>query len=653
MNQCIISDHYEGYISLFSVEQSSFSQKLLTAIASYVPDCLIHYHQLIIVLILLLVVIFLFSFSKLRMDIIALLTITAIVITGVLTPAEALAGFSDPNIVLIALLFIIGESLVRTGVSYKMSEYILKIAGTSDIRIIIYIMLGVALLGSVMSSTGVVAIFIPVVIRIANHTGIHVKKLMMPLCIAALISGMMTLVATAPNLVVNSELHRAALTEFSFFSITPIGLGVLFFGIIYCLLTRNWLITSKQAIPTSSVSNRRKITDLIRDYKLAGRAHRAQVLPGSSFIGRTIDQLHLRSQHGVNVIGIERWRKFQKVLIPVNGATEFRENDILLLDMSHSEADYRAFLTTNNLEPKILRGEYFSEQLKEVGMAEVALLPESTLCGQTLHDINFRSKYFLSVIGIWRNHAPLENNNLFQQRLEMSDTLLVCGDWGSIQKLQTRTNDFVVLDFPADIDDVAPASSQAFAALVNLGIMIGLMVTGLVPNVVAALIACFLMGVTRCIDMNSAYKSINWPSLILIIGMMPFALAFNKTGGIALISEWLELHLRSFGPYLVLTFIFLFCSLVGLFISNTATAILIAPIAINIALKFGYSPYPFAMTVAIATSASFITPVSSPVKTMVVAPGGYSFSDFVKVGVPLTFLVMVIDIALVPIFFPF
>nr|WP_218058751.1 SLC13 family permease [Gilliamella apicola] len=635
------------------MEHLSSEDNLVSSITTVLPNYFIEYDPLITVCLLLLIAILMFTFSKLRMDVIALLTITAITISGVLTPSEALAGFSDPNIILIALLFIIGESLVRTGISYKMSEYILKIAGKNDIRIIIYIMLGAALLGSVMSSTGVVAIFIPVAISIAKHTGIHVKKLMMPLCIAALISGMMTLVATAPNLVVNSELDHFKLKEFGFFSITPIGLGVLVVGVIYCVLTRNWLLTAEQVTPTNTQPQRRKITDLIRDYKLIGRAHRAQILAGSPFVGRTIDGLHLRSDHGVNVIGIERWRKFHKVLIPVNGSTEFRENDILLLDMSHSEADYRTFLTTNNLEPKVLRGEYFSEQVKQVGMTEVALLPESTLCGKTLNEINFRGKYFLTVIGIWRNHAPVETNNLFQERLQMSDTLLVCGDWGSIQKLQTRTSDFVVLDYPSDIDDIAPASSQAPMALINLAIMITLMVSGIVPNVVAALIACLLMGATRCIDMTNAYKSIHWPTLILIIGMMPFALALNKTGGISLISAWLEVHLRSFGPYMVLTFIFLLCSTIGLFISNTATAILIAPIAIDLALKFGYSPYPFAMTVAIATSASFITPVSSPIKIMVVAPGGYSFGDFVKIGVPLTFLVMAVDIALVPVFFPF
>lgn len=635
------------------MEHSSFWQNFLSHINQFLPNAVIANSSLITVCCLLVMAIGLFSFSKLRMDVIAILIIMAMMGTQVLTPAEALAGFSDPNIILIALLFIIGDGLVRTGISYKMSEYILSVAGKSDIRVIIFIMLGVALLGSVMSSTGVVAIFIPVVISIASHTGIHVKKLMMPLCVAALISGMMTLVATAPNLVVNSELERAQLTEFGFFSITPIGLGVLVVGIIYCLISRNWLVTADQARPNNERSTRRRMVDFIHDYKLVGRAHRVQILAGSPFIGHTIDSLHLRSEHGVNLIGIERWRKFRKVMIPISGATAFQENDVLLLDMPHSEILYRDFLAANYLEPKILRGEYFSEQVQEVGMAEVALLPEASLYGKTLNEIDFRTKHFLTVIGIWRNHAPVESQNLFQERLIIGDTLLVCGDWRSIRRLQNRTNDYVVLDFPADIDDVAPMRSQAIPALLCLAMMILLMVTGIVSNVLAALIACLLMGLTRCIDMNSAYKAIHWPSLILIIGMMPFAIALNKTGGIALISSGLSSSLYGYGPHVVLVFVFLLCSLVGLFLSNTATAILIAPIAINLALEFGYSPYPFAMTVAIATSASFITPVSSPVKTMIVAPGGYSFGDFVKIGVPLTLLVMLVDVLLVPLFFPF
>lgn len=612
----------------------------------------LHYGQLTIVCVLLIVTIMLFCLSKLRMDIIALLVITSIVMTGVLTPAEALSGLSDPNIVLLALLFVIGEGLVRTGISFQISDYILRVAGNNEIRIIVLIMLAVSLLGSVMSSIGVVAIFIPVVISIAKRAGLHVKRLMMPLCIAALISGMMTLVATAPNLVVNSELKRLNLSEFGFFTITPIGLSIMIIGITYSVLTRSWLLNKAQLNPIDETHTRRKMTDLIRDYKLAGRAHRASIKKGSWFIGNTLENLDLKDRYGVSVIGIERWRRFRKVMIPVNNATEFRENDTLLIDVSHSDTDIRRFLAENQLEPKILRGEYFSDQAKEVGMAEVVLLPRSILLGQTLKEINFHANYRVSVIGMRRHHRALKTN-LAEKNLHVGDTLLVCGDWRSIEQLKTYTNDFVLLDLPAEIDDVAPASSQAIPALLILALMVALMASRLVPNVIAALLACLLMGATRCLDIQSAYRAIQWPSLLLIVGMMPFAIALEKTGGISLVSEWLKGYLQTTGPYVVLAFIFLLCSTIGLFISNTATAILVAPIAINLAVDFGYSPYPYAMCVAIATSASFITPVSSPIKTMIVAPGGYSFGDFVKIGVPLTFLVLIVTVLIVPIVLPF
>lgn len=624
----------------------------IDSIIPFFPTFFANYGQLIIVCVLLIGTVILFSISRLRTDLVALLTITAIVVTGILTPTEALAGLGDPNIVLIALLFVIGEGLVRTGIAFQISDYILRVAGNNEIRVIVMIMLAVALLGSVMSSVGVVAIFIPVVISIARRAGLHIKRLMMPLCISALISGMMTLVATAPNLVVNSELKRFNLSEFGFFTITPIGVCILLVGIFYSLLTRNWLMGSSQQSSTEDDLSRRKMIDLIREYKLAGRAHRAAIRKGSTFVGRKLEQLNLRNQYGISVIGLERWRRFRKVMIPVNSNTEFRENDILLFDVSHSDTDIRQFLSENQLEPKILRGEYFSDQAKEVGMAEIVLLPESALIGNTLTEINFQQNYGVSVIGIRRNHEALESN-LADETLQIGDILLVCGDWRSIQQLNTHRRTFMVLDLPAEIDDVAPARSQAIPALVILGLMIILMATRLVPNVVAALIACLLLGATRCIDMNSAYRAIHWPSLILIVGMMPFATALDKTGGIMLISEWLKIHLSGTSPYSVLAFISLLCSTVGLFISNTATAILIAPIAIKIAMDFGYSPYPFAMTVAIATSASFITPVSSPIKTLIVAPGGYSFGDFVKIGVPLTFIVMTITIILVPLLLPF
>lgn len=607
--------------------------------------------QLIWVCTLLGITIVLFISNKVRMDVIALLVITAFVLSGTLNTQEALAGFSDPNVILIALLFIIGDGLVRTGIAFKIGDLLLKVAGQSELRIILLLMLSVGLIGSVMSSTGIVAIFIPVTMSIAARTHIYVGRLMMPLSMAALISGMMTLVATPPNLVVNSELSRMKLDGFGFFSVTPIGISVLILGIIYMSFARHWLVKPQHLANHKEHSTRRTLRDLIRDYKLAGRARRLAVRAGSPFIGKSIENLKLRSLYGANIIGIERWRRYRKVMITVSGTTEIRANDILLIDMTDPETDVRTFCADNLLEPKILRGEYFSDQEKEVGMAEVAILPDSSLLGQTLIQTRFRHQYHLSVIGIRRGQEAL--TCFAEEPLRLGDTLLVCGDWGSIVDLQSKSKEFVVLNLPAEIDNVAPASTQALPALLSLIVMIFLMVTSLVPNVIAALIACLMMGAFRCITPQSAYQSIQWPSLILIVGMMPFALALQKTGGIDLIVNLLKNELKALSPHLILACIFMLCATIGLFISNTATAILTAPIAITIAQQLDYSVYPFAMTVAIATSAAFITPVSSPVNTMVIGPGGYTFGDFVKIGLPFTILVLVLSVFLIPLIFPF
>jgi len=230
--------------------------------------------------------------------------------------------------------------------------------------------------------------------------------------------------------------------------------------------------------------------------------------------------------------------------------------------------------------------------------------------------------------------------------------MLVAGSWKHIHRLQGMNRDFLVLSLPAEVDDVAPAASQAPFALLGLAVMVGLMVSGLVPNVLAALIGCLVMGLFRCIDMDSAYKAIHWQSLVLIVGMLPFALALQKTGGIALATSGLVGLLGDAGPHALLACLFLLTALIGLFISNTATAVLMAPVALSTAEQLGASPYPFAMIVALAASAAFMTPISSPVNTLVLGPGQYRFADFLRVGVPFTALVMVVSVLLVPLLFP-
>ena len=607
--------------------------------------------ELIWVLSLLAIAVVLFATGKVRMDAIALMVIVAFVLSGTLTLNEAFSGFSDPNVILIAALFIIGDGLVRTGVATKMGAWLVSVAGNSETKMLIYLMLTVAGLGAFMSSTGVVAIFIPVVLSVSARMNTSPSRLMMPLSFAGLIRGMMTLVATPPNLVVNSELLREGLHGFSFFSVTPIGLVVLILGIVYMLAVRFMLKTDNG---DSARDGRKRSTfrDLIREYHLTGRARRLAIRPGSPMIGQRLDDLKLRERYCANVIGVERWRRFRRVIVNVNGVSEFRARDVLLIDMSASDVDLRQFCGEQMLEPMVLRGEYFADQALDVGMAEVALIPDSEMIGKTVREIAFRTRFGLNIVGMKRDGKAMDGS-VVDEPLQLGDILLVVGNWRQIALLAKRGRDFVVLNMPVEVDDASPAHSQAPHAIFCLVLMVALMLTDEIPNPIAAIIACLLMGKFRCINAESAYKAIHWPSIILIVGMMPFALALQKTGGVDLVVKGLMDVAGGEGPYLMLGCLFMMCAAIGLFISNTATAVLMAPIALAAAKSMGVSPYPFAMVVAMAASAAFMTPVSSPVNTLVLGPGKYSFSDFVKIGVPFTILVMVVCVLLIPVLFPF
>ncbi|HCQ8111869.1 TPA: SLC13 family permease [Klebsiella quasipneumoniae] len=607
--------------------------------------------ELIWVLSLLAIAVVLFATGKVRMDAIALMVIVAFVLSGTLTLTEAFSGFSDPNVILIAALFIIGDGLVRTGVATKMGAWLVSVAGNSETKMLIYLMLTVAGLGAFMSSTGVVAIFIPVVLSVSARMNTSPSRLMMPLSFAGLISGMMTLVATPPNLVVNSELLREGLHGFSFFSVTPIGLVVLILGIVYMLAVRFMLKTDNG---DSARDGRKRSTfrDLIREYHLTGRARRLAIRPGSPMIGQRLDDLKLRERYCANVIGVERWRRFRRVIVNVNGVSEFRARDVLLIDMSASDVDLRQFCGEQMLEPMVLRGEYFADQALDVGMAEVALIPDSEMIGKTVREIAFRTRFGLNIVGMKRDGKAMDGS-VVDEPLQLGDILLVVGNWRQIALLAKHGRDFVVLNMPVEVDDASPAHSQAPHAIFCLVLMVALMLTDEIPNPIAAIIACLLMGKFRCINAESAYKAIHWPSIILIVGMMPFALALQKTGGVDLVVKGLMDVAGGEGPYLMLGCLFVMCAAIGLFISNTATAVLMAPIALAAAKSMGVSPYPFAMVVAMAASAAFMTPVSSPVNTLVLGPGKYSFSDFVKIGVPFTVLVMVVCVLLIPVLFPF
>jgi di/tricarboxylate transporter len=404
---------------------------------------------------------------------------------------------------------------------------------------------------------------------------------------------------------------------------------------------RRWL----SGAGATANSGRASFATWIEEYKLADRECRLRVTAQSPFVGKNLEELDLRSDAGVNIVAIERSRKFFREMLRPSAKTELQAGDVLLIDLSAPASE--DFRQRSALEELPLSGAYFSDRSQEVGMAEGIIVPTSELVGKSVVESEFRTRFGLNVIGLRRGDKALDGS-ILNERLQVGDMVLLIGSWHDLEKLRSDDKDIVVVKLPAELDARLPAPTKAAQALFCLGLVIVLMVSGVIPNVQAALIGCLLMGALGCIDFTSAYRSIDWKTIVLIVGMLPFALALERTGGVDLAADGLRAITSGAGPYFVLGTLFAITALLGMFISNTATAVLMAPVAIAVANETGTSPYPFAMIVALAASTAFMTPVSSPVNTLVVTPGHYTFGDFVRVGVPFSFIVMIVSVLLVP-----
>ncbi|HMO83345.1 MAG TPA: SLC13 family permease [Lacipirellulaceae bacterium] len=328
-----------------------------------------------------------FAINKPRLDAVALIMMTAWPLTGAITMNESLAGFSDANIVLIAALFVIGDGLVRTGVARRVGDWLAAKAGSSEVRLVVLLMLVVCGLGSIMSSTAVTAIFIPVAMRISQSSGVSPSGLMMPLSFAALISGMMTLVAAAPNLVVNSELVRRGEDGFQFFDFAPFGLPVLALGVLYMSFARRWL-TNRHPVEAHGPRGP-SLRDWVKDYRLSTREHRVRVLPESPLAGQTLAELRLRQTVGANLVAVER---HGKILQPAP-STEFQVSDILYIDLFAPDADAASLRQQFKLAALPLTGSYFTDLSQDIGMVEAIVPATSELAGKTIAESDLRDRH--------------------------------------------------------------------------------------------------------------------------------------------------------------------------------------------------------------------------------------------------------------------
>ena len=600
--------------------------------------------ELIIVLVLLAAAILMFAFNRPRPDVVALMMMLLLPLTGIIDIGEAIAGFSNSNIVLIGAMFVVGEALARTGVAKRVGDWLADKGGRHGWLLTLLIMLAVGLLGAFMSSTGVVAIFIPVVLRIAARTGIDPAKFLMPMAYAALVSGTITLVATSPNLIINYELMRSGVEGFNFFTFTPFGLPILAVTILYMLVARHWLSPARTGEPAGRPQP--EMMDWIERYGLAQREYRVRVLPGSPLLGGTLGDLDLPTRVGVRVLLIERGAGTRRRVLARTPEIRLEAGDILLLDVDSERADAKHLIDEFKVEKLPRSRQYFLDKADDVGLMEVMIPEESPFADLTVAEAMEALSTELTVVGLRRVRKPHPPLGLREEVLHVGDTLLLAGPWKPLRKLQKGGHDLIVLNLPKEFDEVLPKAHKAPQAVLILILTVTLMATGLLPNVHAALLGAFLMGAFGCIKIDQAYRAIQWRSLIMIVGMMPFALALERTGGVALAAEGLVQLLGDANPRIILAALFTLTVISGLFIVNTANAVLLIPIALAVAQHLGASPYPFAMIVALGASITFMTPIS-PINIMVQNKGNYSFADFVRLGFPLTLIVGTLSVFLV------
>lgn len=610
--------------------------------------------EILLVFVILTVTIALFVSDRLRLDLVALLALLALTLTGIITPREALAGFSDPVVIVLAGLFVVSAGLFQTGVAERMGKILGRLAGKSEVRLIALVMLTTATLSAFMSSTGTVAVMLPVVVSLAWNARLSPSKLLIPLSFASLLGGMLTLIGTPPNLVASNQAVAAGLPTFGFFAFTPVGLGMLAVGLAFMLLVGRHLLPSRA--PAAAEETARSAispAELANIYQLRGSLFRVRVPPASPLVGRTLAQAAVRQRYGITVLAKQRSFNNGVQTEIAEPTTLLETNDTLFI--RGYEAEVAEFIEAEGL--MMLPVSLGDDELLPGNLlfAEVLLTPRSRLIGKSLRDVRFYELFYelygLTVVAIKRLGEPLAADTAATP-LRFGDTLLVEGSSKNLDILKNENRDFVVVAEPVATGSKRRAAKRAPLAMAIMLGMLLLMTLEIVPIVIATLLAAVAMVLTRCLSMEDAYRGINWESIVLIAGILPMATALDKTGGMQLIISNLD-GLAVYGPLVMLGALFLITSAFSQVISNTATTVLVAPIALQLALAQGVSPYPFLMAVAIAASTAFTTPIASPVNTLVLGPGRYRFGDFFKVGVSLQLLLLVAALLLIPLFFPF
>ena len=602
-----------------------------------------------------------FAIGKIRSDLVALCALISLVITDILSPEEALSGFSNPVVIMLVGLFVVSGAVMQTGLSRKLGSFIRHHTGENETALFVAVILLTAVM-SAFIGTGTVALMLPVVVSMAARTKMNVSRMLMPIAFACSMGGMLTLIGAPTNLVVQDEIVAAGLKPLSFFSFFPIGLTCIVVGIVVLVPLSKWVLASRD-VQRDRGKKGKSLDELVKEYKLAEKIVRYEIGIASDIVGKTVADLDVNNLYGLTIIEIRRTKGQNGLMTTVSqklaGPDVVIERDDVLYVVGDQEK-MEIFAEDYNLEKldeaslKDTRGHHHLE-FYDIGIAEIVLMPSSKLCNRLLREGGFREKYNINVLGIRRSGTYIFHN-LANRHLHSGDVLLVQGAWSNIERLSSDEADWVVLGQPLDEASKVTINYRAPMAALILLLMVAMMVFDFIPvePVTAVMIAGVLTVFTGCFrNVESAYKTINWESVVLIAAMMPMSLALEKTGVAEVVSEWLVSSLGSFGPVAMLAGIYITTNVMTMFISSTATAVLFAPIAMSSANAMGVSPYPFIMAVAVAAMMCFASPFSTPPNALVLRAGNYTFTDYVKVGLPLQVIMMIVMMFALPLFFPF
>lgn len=596
-----------------------------------------------------------FVWGRIRADVVALIALLVLTLSGILTTQEALSGFSNPIVIMMVGLFVVGGAIFNTGLAKMVGARLSHLGNGSPTRLFLVVVLATGLIGGFVSNTGTVALMLPIVVSMAASAGASASRFLMPLAFASSIGGMLTLIGTPPNLVIAEAWEEFSGEPLTMFSFLPTGMICLAAGTLFLIPFSKMLSGNRKKNAGSSKENR-TLTDIVEEYNLNHDLWRVDVPASSPISGLSLGALALRANYGLDVLElrvVEGKGLLKNVSQEAPSASSIIEGgDILFIrgprdSVDRFVSDYHLHIADDNDESRRHLDFY------DIGLAEIVVLPNSGILKETIAELDFRNRYNVNILGVRRGGEYI-TENLGDRKVAKGDVLLVQGTWDAIERISSNTRDWVVLGEPENQASKVTINYKAPVAAVIMLAMIAALVFSNIPAVFIVLTAGVMMMLTGCFrTVADAYKTINWESIVLIAAMMPMSFALEKTGVSEIVSVSLVEALGSVGPHWLMAGIYFTTSLLTLFISNTATSVLMAPIAVQSAVAYGVSPLPMLFAVTFAASLCFMSPFSTPPNALVMPAGQYTFMDYVKVGAPLQLLLGILMIFVIPLFFPF